>query len=204
MPYATHPKRGFTIVELITIIAVIGILAAIGIVSYMQVQRQSRDGQRQGDITILQNELERFYDNNGTYPPGCPAVSCNDQVFLNNTSASAFTALSTIATVQAALPKIPSTFHDPNYQNNTHVFIGNGDQVGQYYYFGGAVNNGAATSTTYAASGVPCTFRADLTGTDASSYVIGYRSEASGSWIFIGGKHGVPLTVTAGGCIINT
>lgn len=66
-------QEGFTIVELVIVIAVIGILSTIGIVSYLSVQRKSRDSQRETSAIIITNALEKYYDENGQYP-GCTAM----------------------------------------------------------------------------------------------------------------------------------
>ena len=61
-------KSGFSIVEIGIVIVVIGILATIGTVSYLAIQREARDGERESDITILSEALEKYYEQNGEYP----------------------------------------------------------------------------------------------------------------------------------------
>lgn len=61
-------KSGFSIVEIGIVVVVIGILATIGTVSYLAIQREARNGERQSDITILSEALEKYYEQNGEYP----------------------------------------------------------------------------------------------------------------------------------------
>lgn len=65
-------RRGFTIIELIVAISVIAILAGIVTVSYVGIQRQSRDTERDGDITKIKVALQKYYADNSTYPDVCP------------------------------------------------------------------------------------------------------------------------------------
>lgn len=61
-------KSGFSVVEVGIIITVIAILITIGTVSYFAIQREARNGERQSDITILSEALEKYYEQNGEYP----------------------------------------------------------------------------------------------------------------------------------------
>jgi len=67
-------RKGFTIVELITVIVIISILATIAVVASNYVQRQARDNERKSDVLLLKNAIDKYHDNNGTYP--LPASGC--------------------------------------------------------------------------------------------------------------------------------
>jgi prepilin-type N-terminal cleavage/methylation domain-containing protein len=203
--YAKYSKRGFTIVELIVVIAVIGILASISIVSYTQVQQRSRDSQRQSDMTVLQNELEKFYDTNGVYPPGCPLASCSTTLLTDNTASAIINPTTTVTSMKGILPGIPSTFGDPRAASTTPI-MDTTTTLKEYFYYGGTVNyRASASSASYGGSAsFPCTIQSALNPGDVGSYVIGYYSESTAQWVLASGKHGVPSTVTAGGCVINS
>lgn len=61
-------NKGFTLVEIVIIITVISILATIGVVSFINIQKFTRDKQRYNQITIIGEALEKYYDQNGSYP----------------------------------------------------------------------------------------------------------------------------------------
>ena len=61
-------KRGFTLIELLVVIAIIGILSSV-LLAYLNTSRgKARDTQRITEINQLQNALELFYSNCGSYP----------------------------------------------------------------------------------------------------------------------------------------
>ena len=66
-------RSGFTIIELIVTIAVIGILLAISTVTYTKQQVDARDDTRNTRATITAEALEKYYEQNGEYPP-VPAI----------------------------------------------------------------------------------------------------------------------------------
>lgn len=66
--------RAFTLVELIVIITVISILATIGMFSFINIQKQSRDSQRNADVNVIAEALENYYSHNGEYP-SCSALT---------------------------------------------------------------------------------------------------------------------------------
>ncbi|AHB42503.1 fimbrial protein pilin [Candidatus Saccharibacteria bacterium RAAC3_TM7_1] len=59
---------GFTIVELLIVIVVIVILASITIVSYNSVNNKARTTAKINDITSIQNLVERYASEKGSYP----------------------------------------------------------------------------------------------------------------------------------------
>jgi prepilin-type N-terminal cleavage/methylation domain-containing protein len=61
-------KSGFTIVELVVTISVIAILASISLVTYSFIQRDARDTTRRGNVRVITEALEKYYDKNGEYP----------------------------------------------------------------------------------------------------------------------------------------
>lgn len=65
-------KAGFTLFELLIVMAIIGILTAIGSVSYSSVQQKGRNSRRLQDMKAVQNALEQYYGETGSYPTsGC-------------------------------------------------------------------------------------------------------------------------------------
>lgn len=67
-------ERGFTIVELVTAILVLSILIAVAIDSVVGYQAVARDRERQADVDVIAQSIERYYRTNAvavgaTYPP---------------------------------------------------------------------------------------------------------------------------------------
>lgn len=81
-------RRGFTIIEVMIVLAIAGLILAIVFVAVPQLQRSSRDNQRQNIAARVKAELESYASNNqGNYPFGgatgvynpCTGIaSCND------------------------------------------------------------------------------------------------------------------------------
>ncbi len=61
-------KKGFTLVELLVVVAIIGLLAGIATVSVNSVRTKARDARRVADIKQIQNALEIYYSDAGSYP----------------------------------------------------------------------------------------------------------------------------------------
>jgi prepilin-type N-terminal cleavage/methylation domain-containing protein len=69
LPVFGIKPRGFTLIELLIVIAIISILISIGLASSRRAQMQSRDRQRQSDVSNIAGALEQFYGDNNIYPP---------------------------------------------------------------------------------------------------------------------------------------
>jgi hypothetical protein len=157
-------------------------------------------------MSILANELEKFYDKKGEYPKGCPDTTCPNAMHTANTStATAITPSMTLTTLSTILPGIKDGFGDPQSSNKTLPFKNRTVAEKKYYYFGGTVNYTGATATVSFAThaNFPCTIQSSLPAGQVGSYVIGYFDEKAGSWVLEGGRNGVQMTVTAGTCVIN-
>lgn len=199
-------RKGFTIVELVVIIIVISIISSLAMISYSQIQRESRNEQRITHIAILMNELEKFYDRHGEYPPGCPDTTCTSSMHLTNTSSAALTSTTSLTTLQSILPDIRDDFGDPQSTNVTMPFKNRTIAETKYYYFGGTVNDtGSGTPVVLdspAHTNFPCTIRSSLITGQTGSYVVGYFDELANNWTLRGGRNGIPMTVAAGTCVI--
>lgn len=61
-------KKAFTLIELLVTIAIISTLSSIAIVSFSGQTAKARDARRKSDLANLQQALEMYYDDNGSYP----------------------------------------------------------------------------------------------------------------------------------------
>lgn len=63
------PNRGFTIIEVMIVLAIAGLILAIVFIAVPQLQRNTRDNQRQNVASRVKAELETYASNNqGRYP----------------------------------------------------------------------------------------------------------------------------------------
>jgi len=62
--------RGFTLIEMLIVITIIAVLASMILVGMGGARAKARDARRIGDLHNVQNALELYYANNGTYPTG--------------------------------------------------------------------------------------------------------------------------------------
>lgn len=86
-------QRGFTLIELLVVVAIIGLLSSVVLSSLNTARAKARDAQRLSDIHQIQNALELYYNNKGSYPPN-----------ISNGSLSALNVLVT----DKDIPKIPN------------------------------------------------------------------------------------------------
>jgi len=61
-------QKGFTLIELLVVVAIIGILASLVLSSLNNSRASARDAKRDLNIKTIQNALELYHLENGTYP----------------------------------------------------------------------------------------------------------------------------------------
>lgn len=61
-------QKAFTLVEILIVITVISILSIVALLTYVNVQTSTRDEGRRTDISVIQEALEKYYQQNGEYP----------------------------------------------------------------------------------------------------------------------------------------
>ncbi len=71
-------QSGFTFVEVLVVTAVLSIMAAVIILPVYQGLEQSRDADRQTDLSTLASAIELYKLENGRYPEGCNPSSGMD------------------------------------------------------------------------------------------------------------------------------
>ncbi len=76
------PTRGFTLVELLIVIVVMGILLAVATMSFVSIQKDSRDSERSTKLGIITEALEKYYEKNGQYPTVADMTYPNDDGLL--------------------------------------------------------------------------------------------------------------------------
>ncbi len=200
-------QRGFTITELTAVIIVIGILITLGAVAASQVQKDTRDSKRESDIAILQNELEKYFETNGVYPPGC-SNNCATWFVTDNTATGGTYINGTItqSTLKNILPgMLVNNFSDPNNSAPNTPFASSATYSGasqRYFYYGGAINvrttSSGATNSTPTVDGNACIIHQALNPNEVGAYVVGYYSEGLKKWILKSGSNGRKQTVYTG------
>ncbi len=83
-------KKGFTIVEVVVVIGVIAILASIVTLGLSAYLKDGRDNQRQSNVLLIAEALEKYYDENGEYP-NCDSIQTNPDTTLKGVDTETFT-----------------------------------------------------------------------------------------------------------------
>jgi prepilin-type N-terminal cleavage/methylation domain-containing protein len=167
--YIQARQPGFTLVEIIVTIAAIGIIATIATVAFTEVQKQSRDAERQANAVTITEALETYYDKNGEYP------SCTQMT-------------GSPSSVASLLGVDANTLQIPTKKDGSNA-IQCGDTAGieeRYQYVGDGSNTCASIST---GSCLKYTFRYKE---EASSEFVAIESRRTG---LIGGVGRPVLTV---------
>ena len=94
-------RSGFTIVEIIIVVVVIGILVAISSFSFIAVREQAPDSQRDTDVVLISEALEKYFEKNGEYP-SCMMMTASPTTVASST-------LQGINTENLRAPMAPST-----------------------------------------------------------------------------------------------
>lgn len=169
-----HRQHGFTLIELLVVITIIGILLSVATVSWSNAQEKSRDSKRKSDLKSVQQALELYFQDNGTYPPSnttngliqCPNTPPTDISWGGNFTCTTPTA----ATYMNPIPKdprggttgTPAITHDYYYEADVSSTP---DVYLQYRLHAGLENDNDpenCTSATCVADGkLPCQPRAD-------------------------------------------
>jgi general secretion pathway protein G len=63
-----YDQDGFTLIEIMVVIAIIGLLALMIVPRFKGVTNQAKNTKAQADISALQQQLDRYYLDNGFYP----------------------------------------------------------------------------------------------------------------------------------------
>lgn len=61
-------NRGFTLIELLVVVAIIGILSSVVFASLNNAKIRTRDSSRMATVKQIQNALELYITDNGSYP----------------------------------------------------------------------------------------------------------------------------------------
>jgi len=62
-------QNGFTLVEMLVVITIIGILATLAIPNLTKARNKAKEAEVKANLHVIQTALERFYTDNGQYPP---------------------------------------------------------------------------------------------------------------------------------------
>lgn len=199
----TRPSSGFTIVELLISIGIIVILSAVATVSFLAVQKDARDREREADVTAIMNALEKYYEKNGEYPT-------NDQ--LNTTNSP--TVLSNYNAVKSVLPDLnDETLNGPD---GYHFYAGciNAsctntsnhwrDYHSKAYFYSSRLSTTGSggnvyfqTNASYGSNtGWGCSI---TTYYNNPGYFIAWRSEVTGLWVFKRSIRGQVVIANYGG-----
>ncbi len=67
-------RRGFTLIELLVVMAIIGTLLTIAVPRYFRSLQRSREAVLRQDLATLRESIDKFYGDNGKYPPTLAAL----------------------------------------------------------------------------------------------------------------------------------
>jgi len=70
MSHLNKKQKGFTLIELLVVISIIGLLSSIVLASLNVARQRAQIASAQQEGVQLQNALEIYYTDNGSYPPG--------------------------------------------------------------------------------------------------------------------------------------
>jgi general secretion pathway protein G len=65
----TGRSRGFTLVELLVVMAIIATLLTIAVPRYVRSVQRAREATLLQDLAAMRESIDRFYGDNGRYPP---------------------------------------------------------------------------------------------------------------------------------------
>lgn len=67
--WSSLKNKGFTIIELLIVSVILGILALVALANFRSAQWKARDNQRKTDLHQIQEALNVYLQEHGTYPP---------------------------------------------------------------------------------------------------------------------------------------
>ncbi len=81
-------KKAFTMVELLIVVSIIAIILTMAIFSFNNTREDSRNSQRVSDIKQVQLALEKYYNDNGSYPSeltfGQSLIGSSGKIYMDN------------------------------------------------------------------------------------------------------------------------
>ena len=137
-------RKGFTLIELLVVISIIGLLSSVVLASLNSARASARDVQRDSDMYVIKQALERYWLDNNQYPNSgsCGATIpngswCNSVQSLSNGRWIAGGALS---------PYLPSDPVDPTDNGTANWMPTNGNT---YFYYSSSSNLNGSTGGQY-------------------------------------------------------
>lgn len=125
----TNKTRGFTLIELMVVIAIISLLSSVVLASIKTAREKAQIIKTVGEMKSLQNALELYRNQFGTYPGSTGSIYADDESqnvwTIDGTLQDSFQGLVT----NKFISKIP---HAPNYPNN----CSDSDCINSGYFLG--------------------------------------------------------------------
>ena len=122
-------KSGFTLVEVIIVVVILSIIAGISVVAFNTQQRVARDNNLETTAAQLATAMDRYYEENGSYPVTCnigshPTLSCGslgDTYKTGTTQPPTITASTTTAQLKTILPALTEEISHPKNTSQTII-----------------------------------------------------------------------------------